>query len=131
MKKIADAYKEIISIFLYIIISAFIITSLGFLIVTPMWIAATSYKKVFTFLFFTAFTLYIFYYLVYCFRNDRDKLNKIKINILKTVLYFIILLIISSSFILISNGFYFQAAAIILSIFIFSGLLKYFNFKKE
>jgi len=131
MKKIADAYKEIINIILYVLISAVIITALGFLIVTPMWIAATSYKKAFTFLFFIAFTIYIFYHLVYCFKNDREKLKKIKNNILKTFLYIIILLIITSSFILIKNGFYLQAAAIILSIFIFSGLLKYFNFKKE
>lgn len=126
-RKITDAYKELLYILFFILVSAGLIAASSFAIVTPMWIAATRFKSAFTLLLFTGAASYIAYNAVTGIRKKRFSLKYSGIFITKLLLLISAAVLLLSSILLFKNGIYLQGILIIGTLFLISGLFRFFN----
>ncbi len=126
-RKITDAYKEILYILFFIFLSAGIITASSFAIVTPLWIVATRFKGAFTILLFTGAAGYIVYNAVTGIRKKKFLLKSFGIFITKLLLLISAAVLLLSSILLLENGIYLQGFLIIGTLFLISGLFRFFN----
>lgn len=126
-RKITDAYKEILYIVFFVLVSAGVITASGFAIVTPLWIAATRFKSAFTLLLFAVASAYLVYIAVSGLRKKRFFLKSIGIFLIKSFLLISAAVLILSSILLLENGIYLQGFLIMGILFLISGIFRFFN----
>ncbi len=126
MKKISDSYKEILQIVLYTSAAVFIIGLTGFVIVTPLWFAATRYREVFTLLFFILMAALFIFYFISCIKKDKSFLASFRKKTITVTLFILSSVFVLCSFLLFRHGFVLHASLIIAAIFIFSGLIRYY-----
>ena len=131
MKKLFEAYKEILYSIFLIIASTVVIILFGFIFVTPLWIAATKYKYFYTIAFFTIITILFLHFLIIKIRKKHLEPKKI-INFVFN--FFLILLgafLFLSAIMLANNGFYIHSIAIVVLIFLILGIIRSFSTRKN
>ena len=132
MKKLFEAYKGIIYSIFLLIAAATVIILTGFIIVTPLWAAATKYKGFYTIAVFVIATILFIYFIINKIKKEQNFAKKIMRYILNSLLILLAAFLLLSAILLASNGFYIHSISIVVLIFLITGLIKtYFSRKNS
>ncbi|MCL2706426.1 MAG: hypothetical protein FWE72_09500 [Spirochaetaceae bacterium] len=131
MKKLIEAYKKILHSLLLIIAAAAVIILSGFIIVTPLWLAATKYKRFYTITLFVIAAVLFIYFLIIKIKKEDNFGKKIITFIFKSFLILFAAFLLLSAILLASNGFYIHSISIVVLIFLIAGLIKSYFLRKN
>ena len=131
MKKIFEAYKQILFSLLLIIAAAAAVIVFGIIIVAPLWAAATKYKTFYTIVVFAVAAILFLYYLFDKIKKEREFSKKIRNFLFNSFLILFTGFLIFSAILLASNGLYIHSIFIVALIFLISGVIKFFFFNKN